>query len=261
MDKDKEPTLTDFYVAQDDLRRQRPAAARPAASTPRPAVATPTPAPAKQRLATFAFLLVLALGAVVVFLFMQLQSMQQQLAASQAENTSQQQSLSVLNDKLSVTGENANLSVDALRAIVKEQESEIRKLWDLAGKKNRNDIAANAKDIATLKASVIKSNTTLEQQAANQAQAVTALETRLNKADVQLKALPEVELRLSQQSESLDSAQKDLKALKQKDLAALKKEIEQLKKSGVGMDAASIRLQLEDINIRLDRMQNAIGGK
>src|SRR5690554_7237185 len=42
-----------------------------------------------------------------------------------------------------LTGENANMSVDALKSIVKEHDSEIRKLWDLSNKRNRSDIAAN----------------------------------------------------------------------------------------------------------------------
>ncbi|MGK0445206.1 MAG: hypothetical protein ACJA1U_002146 [Bermanella sp.] len=55
----------------------------------------------------------------------------------------QLQALTILQDKLTSTDEQANLSVDAVRILLKEQDHEIRKLWDLANKRNRVAIDKN----------------------------------------------------------------------------------------------------------------------
>src|SRR5690554_2833794 len=153
-----------------------------------------------------------------------------------------------------LTGENANMSVDVLKSIVKEHDSEIRKLWDLSNKRNRSDIAANAKDIKAIKSSVHKAITSVDAQAKKVTafdgrvkkaeQSLEGIGERLSKAEVSVRSLAEVELRIAQQSETLQT---------------LQSEVAKLKKSGLGKDAADIHLKLEDINIRLDRMQNAIG--
>lgn len=53
------------------------------------------------------------------------------------------QALQKLQSQLSDTGEQANLSVDALRIQLNEQSSEIQKLWDLTNKRLKVDIARN----------------------------------------------------------------------------------------------------------------------
>lgn len=71
-----------------------------------------------------------------VVLLMQLQQVKKQ-------SELQLQALMVLQDKLTNTGEQANLSVDAMKIILKELEHEVRKLWDVSNKRNKNDIAKN----------------------------------------------------------------------------------------------------------------------
>ncbi|MGR6874954.1 hypothetical protein ACU6U9_22315 [Pseudomonas sp. HK3] len=55
----------------------------------------------------------------------------------------QLQALTILQDKLTSTDEQANLSVDAVKILLREQDHEIRKLWDLANKRNKVDISKN----------------------------------------------------------------------------------------------------------------------
>lgn len=75
--------------------------------------------------------------ALIVMLVVQLQQVKKQ-------SELQLQALVVLQDKLTNTGEQANLSVDAMKIILKELEHEVRKLWDVSNKRNKNDIANNA---------------------------------------------------------------------------------------------------------------------
>lgn len=252
MNKDKDPIMSDMKPSQDDIvLRQRQLQARKAAAArsgqgPKAPTAAKAPA-AKQTLATVSLVLTVVVGALAGLLFMQLQQVQQSLSKAEEIMLTQAQNLDVLNEKLSVTGENANMSVDALKNIVKEHDSEIRKLWDVSYKTNKSDIANNAKkiaakskEIATLTANTKATKGSINSMATEQKQ----LEQRLAKIETRTKALAEIELRLSQQGESNQ---------------VLQNEITKLKKSGVGLDAAEIRLKLEDINIRLDRMQNALG--
>lgn len=253
MDKGKEPVFTEVTLSPEEiaqrkeaLMRKRAAAARASGGPQTAAVAAP-----KQTLATVAFIFALVAAGFAAFLFLQLQNAQQKLVNAEQLLNSQAKTLNDISEKLSATGENANLSVDALKVIIKDHDAEIRKLWDLANKRNRGDIVTNAKNIEAVKASVAANasaaNKEIEKQqkqlAANDA-ADAELKKRIAKAETRLTSVADAEIRLAQQSEAIQ---------------ALNNEIARLKKSGLGADATDIRLQLEDINIRLDRMQAALG--
>lgn len=265
MNRDNEPTISDIKPSADDialrqrqLQARKAAAARSAAAaqgkTVRPQSAQVAAAPAKQTLAAVALGLALLLALVAGFLFMQLQKVQGSLAKAENVIQGQAENLAVLNEKLSVTGENANLSLDALKIVVKEQDSEIRKLWDVSNKRNRSNIATNQKNITALTASTksLESKLGKQQQSLDKQQqglnkqttALDALGKRVTSAEGTLASMAEVELRLSQQAEMLQE---------------LEASIKKLQKSGLGADASEFRLKIEDLSIRLDRLQAAVG--
>lgn len=253
MNKDNDPIMSDIKPSPDEIAlRQRQLQARKAAAARsggqgRPAQSAAVAPVGKQTLATAALMLAVIVGLLAGFLLMQLQAVQQSLGKAEKIIQSQAQNIEVLNERLSVTGENANMSVDALKGIVKEHDSEIRKLWHLSNQRNRPEIVANAKEITALKsqASKIQASVSAQQKKATALdESVSKSNARLAKVEFSTKSLAEVELRMSQQSESIQ---------------ALQASVTQLKKSGLGQDAADIQLKLEDINIRLDRMQNALG--
>lgn len=257
MTKGNDPIIPDIKPSQEEiaLRQKQMQARKAAAARSAKSMRAPTAAPeSRQTLAMVALIVTIVVGVLAGFLFVQLQAVQKSLGEAEEIIQSQAQNIGVLNEKLSVTGENANMSVDALKSIVKEHDSEIRKLWDLSNKRNRSDIAANAKDIKAIKSSVHKAITSVDAQAKKVTafdgrvkkaeQSLEGIGERLSKAEVSVRSLAEVELRIAQQSETLQT---------------LQSEVAKLKKSGLGEDAADIHLKLEDINIRLDRMQNAIG--
>lgn len=267
MDKEKEPLMPDMKPSQEDialrqkqLQARRIAAQRAAAAKTGPTASVAAPAP-KQTLAVAALVIALGMGGLAAFLFMQLQTLQGQFANAEAVLKSQAANINVLNEKLSVTGENANLSLDALKVIIKEHDTEIRKLWDVANKRNKADIASNEKAIGALKGSLagldkeLKANTDKQQKAIVAGDAATQkkldasfadMKKKIAKVEAQVLAMPaETELRVAQNTESIQSLE-----------AAMTK----MRQSGAGGNLADMKLEIEDIQIRLDRIQNALGG-
>lgn len=74
--------------------------------------------------------------ALVVGLFLQLQQVK-------AQSDKQLKALTILQERLSSTDEQANLSVDAIKILLKDQDHEIRKLWDVTNKRNKSKINKN----------------------------------------------------------------------------------------------------------------------
>ena len=260
MEKQKEPIVPDMKPSAEDieLRKRQMAARRQAAQRAAIAKAAAAPAqPQKQTVAIVALVVALVMGAAAAFLFMQLQMVQQQLNQAQGVIAEQGKNLQKLNDQLSATGENANLSVDALKILVKENNSEIRKLWDVANKRNKANISSNAKSIKQLNASVASvkkaQDTAQKQQASALASAkkdllasmdskVGSLSNRVKKVESAAADIATAQLSISQNTEALQ---------------ALDAKVSKIKMGG---DVGDMKLEIEDIQIRLDRMQNALGG-
>lgn len=247
MDKNQEPILTDVKLSPEELAmRQRQTQGR------KPTVARTSSSAdqeSKSPLTVVALLLAFVSAGAAGYLFLELQKLQQDLRGSKTALESQTQNLSVLNDKLSVTGENANLSVDALKVQITQLNNEVQRLQDSV-KKDRADINSTAKDVQGLKAAAAQAVESLannDKKNLEQDEGAADLNKRIEKNTAQLKALPEIDLRLSQQADSLSGQQKEL--------TALKKELAQMKKSGLGAEAAQLRLQIEDLNTRIDRLQ------
>ncbi len=261
MDKEKEPIVPGMKPSQEDIAQRqkqlaarRAAAQRAATTKPRAAQAAVVAQPQKQTLAISALLIALAMGGLAAFSFMQLQQVQQKLGNAEAIIRDQAENLKVLNEKLSVTGENANLSVDALKAIVKDNAGEIRKLWDVSNKRNKANIASNGKAITTVKGQLSSLQKELKSGLAAQQKSVAAAEKKLSEKDQLLAgrlarvekdaaSIPaENQIRISQNTENLQ---------------LLEASVQKLRNGG---DVGDMKLEIEDIQIRLDRIQNALGG-
>lgn len=135
------------------------------------------------------------------------------------------QALQKLQGQLSDTGEQANLSVDALRIQLNEQGSEIQKLWDATNKRLKVDVARNkeliddqGKILTQHSASIEnqeKTNKSLRQQAgeldtrvAQQADQLAAqtksVQSEINDLNKRLKGVPEAaQKQLDEQSASI----------------------------------------------------------
>lgn len=267
MEKQKEPIVPDMKPSAEDieLRKRQMAARRKAAQRAAVNKAAVTPAPAaKQTIAIIALVVALVMGGAAAFLFMQLQIVQKQLNQAQQVIADQGKNLQKLNDQLSVTGENANLSVDALKVLVKGNAGEIRKLWDVANKRNKANISSNTKSINAVKSSVA---TVSKKQAVLTENLATAEKTQSAavaavKQDLQ-KSLDSEVVTLSSRVKTVELASEDIATAQlsigqnSEAIQALEAKVAKLK---LGGDVGDMKMEIEDIQIRLDRIQNALGG-
>lgn len=126
MSKEQEPEqLASISISQDEVEsRTRPKA--------KPRAHGSSGGSSKIVWAILLFTLALSIGLLVQFYKLQGQS------------DKQLQAIAALQKRLVSTDEQANLSVDALKVIIKEQDHEIRKLWDVSNKRNKRNINKNA---------------------------------------------------------------------------------------------------------------------
>lgn len=224
----REPVVPDIKPSRDDiaLRQRQMQNRKSSASSHRSSGGG---------LAVFALLIALAACGVSVYLFLQLEQTKKSLTGTLME---QGEVVTELQERLSVTGENASTSLAAQGVMVKENAQEIRKLWDVAYKRNRSNIASNTQSLDKLTAKLV----TIEE---NLTAAAKALETdleairnnssglteRVTSVEAAVMTLPaEAELRLSQNSEAILMAEKSIKDIKSSlgQLKTLKTQIDQL---------------------------------
>lgn len=259
------PTEEEIALRQQQLRRQaqqrlaqagaakRSAPADAAAATPPPAAASKASgSSASSGLAAAG--LVIALGALGAagYMYTLLQKSDQKYAAAQEILLQQGSKIEALENRLSASGENANLSVDALKVVLREQDNEIRKLWDLASKRNRADIDANTAKLGNL-------NTAMNSASGASASDLKALRSKVTELENAVAALPSgLEISIAQNKENIEMLGSSIKSLRS-DVANM----ESRPSSGgsVGYDdLTNMKLEIEDIQIRLDRIQNAMSG-
>ena len=251
----------DIALRQKQLQQRRIAAQRAAKTRPASSEQIIAPAP-KQTVAIVALILSLAMAGFAGFLFMQLQEANAQLKKAEGILNGHSTNLSALNDKLSASDENSNLSVDALRILLKDNGKEIRKLWDVSNKTNKPNIAKNGKKISSIKSSVAKVDKkvgTANSNISGNKKSIAALKSSLTKSQKSLEvkmaemkasvgALPaETEKRIGNNEQSIRSIDATRKKLNSS-MAEVESQFNEMK------------LEIEDIQIRLDRMQNAMTG-
>lgn len=279
----------DIALRQKQLKQRRLAAQRATqANNTGPQVAAASVP--KQTLAVFALILTILMGAFAGFLFMQLQQANAQLKTAEGVLNVHAKNLAKLNDQLSATDENANLSVDALRILLKGNTQEIRKLWDLTNKTNKPNIGLNNKEIAGLKATVgilDKRTVSIDRKVSNvdgkiavASNGITANKRLIdgNKNSIggnsnsiaELKA--SIELYQKSVEDKLSSAQPASGAvpagaesrIQNNEQAIRSIDATRQKLNGSMAEVESqfneMKLEIEDIQIRLDRMQNAMTG-
>lgn len=278
----------DMAMRQKQLQQRRQAAQRAAKPNPEEAqVAAPSQ---KQTLAMIALVLSIALAAFAGFLFMQLQEANAKLNKAESVLNGHATNLTTLNDKLSATDENANLSVDALRVLLKDNSKEIRKLWDLSNKTNKPNISKNSKEIIGLKATAIKADkkvvgierkvTTVDGKIATVDGKITTANNEItgNKKSIggNKNSISELKNSLALHQKAMDDRIAEVKSSMTGIPAGTEKRITDNEQAILSIDATrkklnssmaevesqfnEMKLEIEDIQIRLDRMQNAMTG-
>ncbi|MFL0807961.1 MAG: hypothetical protein K6L60_11810 [Oceanobacter sp.] len=238
MSNRNEPVVPDMVPSVDDIEsrnRQRHSRRQGAARSSQPTKRQSNDGGGGGgALALVALLVALSAAGGAGYLWVELQAAHQRLNDSTAVLEQQGEMIHKLNQQLSVTDESATVSLQALKVMLKEHDSEIRKLWAIANKRNKQNIAANGK-VLTQQKKLIASQATalkaLESQLSQQQLNTSTLSERLGKAEADAQSLPpEAELRLAQLNESIQIAQQQIAALKKADkqFSSLKTSIQQL---------------------------------
>lgn len=269
------PTEEEIAQRQQQLRRQaqqrlaqagaakrsapatEPLAAAATAPTAQAATATAAAAPVQRSsgssgLAVVSLLVALGALAGAGYMYTLLESSQQKLTAAQDILLLQGGKIEALENRLSASGENANLSVDALKVVLREQDNEIRKLWDLASKRNRADIDANAAKLNNLSSAVNSASGASSSD-------IKALKAQLAELKNSVAAMPSgLELSIAQNKEGIDMLEASVNSLR---TTVDSQKAAPASGGGAGYnDLLNMKLEIEDIQIRLDRIQNAMSG-
>ncbi|WP_263322378.1 hypothetical protein [Endozoicomonas sp. Mp262] len=189
------------------------------------------------------WLLLLALIAVAVMQYWQINAVQGDLEQARAELRAAKKALGVVTGEVSATGANLNKSDSAIRSELETVNSEIRKLWDLANKRNRKSISANEQHINKLEKEVGK----VSGQAGKAVAEASGIKARAEELNQLLKALTSEQLAASSEvAASFEKYRKQLEGLSAEQKKLIKRQAEAEK----SMDAFRLRvnrqlLQLE----------------
>lgn len=226
MSKEQEPEeLASISLSQDEIvNRQRPV------GIPRRAAA---PTESSRPVALWG--LVIVLFVIVVVMAVQMQTVKKQ-------SDLQLQALQLLQQKLTSTDEQANLSVDAIKILLKEQDHEIRKLWDLANKRNKKSIAKHKERLDDQSKLLTKQGGQIDQVS--------------KRMDSQSKTVKKLSGSFDGVSTKADDASKAIKGLK-KELAATEKSLASLKKS-IGGVPKSVTKELKALDKKLKSLTKAV---
>jgi hypothetical protein len=277
----------DMAMGQKQLKQRRLAAQR--AEKVNHTVPQIAAAP-KQTLAVVALILSLGMGGFSGFLFMQLQEANSQLVKTEGILNGHATNLTVLNDKLLASDENSTLSDGALKVLLKDNAKEIGKLWNLTNKTNKPNIEKNAKAISGVKTSVIKVDSKATEIDKKVVSANSNISGNKNSISANENSISANENNISGNKNSIASlkislanSQMSLEA-KLADLKSSMKGLPEATEVRIGNNEQSIRsidatrkklnssmaevesqfnemkLEIEDIQIRLDRMQNPMTG-
>lgn len=271
MTRDRDIRLGEIdSLSVEDERRKRAAAqqaprsgdapvARKAAPAQRSPVPARTAAGSSNAWLYVSGALAVVLLVVAVYLFREMQQVQAKLDAT-LDQSSQQ--LGNLASQLSATDESLNQSSGKVRETLAFHDSEIRKLWDVSNKRNKDWIQANQAAIADMK-----------KQYAAQAKTVAALQSEI---DALKKQNQQYVLQRNQMQTQLDLASESVRQAEAA-VAAHKKVVDQvgqilpplktlaaLQAKGQGLEArladidaaiAAIDVYRRQVNTRLDRIE------
>lgn len=142
-----------------DSPASRGAPARNSRNTPAPVSSRPVVV--KSKIAPLALLLALVVAATAAYLFYLLQQTQMSLNGTQTELQQSNARIAELENRLSLSDDESTQSLAVIQATVKENTSEVRKLWGVAYDRNRNSIGELEKSVASLKQSLAKAQSAL----------------------------------------------------------------------------------------------------
>ncbi|WP_086931008.1 hypothetical protein [Agarilytica rhodophyticola] len=144
MSERREPTISSYSPSKEDSPRQANMGNQRARPAQRSSAHSPAakPVAAKSTMAVFAFLIALVACCAAGYLYWQLMEAQKRQIISD-------QRIADLEGKFELSGDESEISTQAMQAKLKWADSEIRKLWGVSHDTNRKAIEVNKKNIAS----------------------------------------------------------------------------------------------------------------
>ena len=144
--------------------------------------------------------------------FWQYTELNQQLQATQQQLSAARDHLAEVTGEVSATGENLNQSDSSLRSELKVLDSEVRKLWDVSNKRNRQWILINKDNVVKVRKTA--ESAVAEAEKANKS--VAGLSSDIKKTGQQLKALGSEQVASrSELTLNIDALRKQVQSLEQ----------------------------------------------
>ncbi|WOG26481.1 hypothetical protein [Endozoicomonas sp. 8E] len=246
--------IPDFSIAADERPGRRKAAATGGTPPVNKAGTGRTPSgKSGNGLAWLVLVMIVVLGAGGVWQF---KLIQKELADTRQALKATQEKLSTVTGEITATGENLDQSGSALRSELEVVNSEIRKLWDVSNKRNRQWILINKDNVAKALKEADKAGKTADKASGQ----LSALQKRIREMDQLMKAISTEQLAAqSMMTDSLAKFDKQVAEMKklvadQKKLQAeLTRKVEDQQQAVKAVD--SFRVQ---VNRKLQQLEDTV---
>lgn len=152
MSERREPTISTLPLDKDETARARSTGTTSTRQTPPPVSGRPVVV--RSPLGPLALLIALAAVGFAGFVYWQLQMARQDMQRTAAALTTAEARVTELEQRLSLADDESTQSITVLQANIKENTSEIRKLWGVTNDRNRKAIAQLEEKAAVLEKSL-----------------------------------------------------------------------------------------------------------
>lgn len=245
--------IPDFSLSADERPDRRRSTGVPPKKPGKPAPENNSPKGGSGAMVWLLLVLILVLAGGGIWQF---QLMQKELMATRAELKSAQESLQQVTGEVSATGENLDQSGSALRSELKVVNSEIRKLWDVANKRNKKWIVINKDNV--VKATRIAEGAAGDAEKANKS--ITGIKSQVREMDQLMKAISTEQVAAQSEAtasmETLRKQMADIQALmedQKKLMAELNKKVENQQQAVKSVDAFR-----QQVNRKIQQLEGTV---
>lgn len=198
MKERQEPTISTLPPEQDEPPRPGPSDPRPK-KRPKPPPVSGRPVVVRSPLGPLALLLAVGALAFGGYSYWMLMQTQESLASSQQMIATADLRIQELERQLTISDDESTQSLTAIQANVRENASEIRKLWGVSYDRNRNAIAALQTSVKDLTESI----SSVDQRVTSGAEEIAKVSDGVTEVTGEVRVLSEL---LNAQQSAIDSA-------------------------------------------------------
>jgi len=244
MSERRDPTISTLPLDKDETARARGPVATSTKTTPPPVSSRPVVV--RSPLGPFALLCALAAGGFAGFVYWQLQLARQDMQRSSTALRAAEARVTELEQRLSLADDESTQSITVLQANIKENTSEIRKLWGVTNDRNRKAIAQLEEKAAALEKTLGGVDDKIK---AALAEVTGELSVLSDLTEAQQTAIQSAEQAVKNQVQNLAVANKKLEQMEQLD-SELRKKVQAHEEAIKAVDAFRLQVNRELIKLK-----------